>query len=437
MTAISTLHNDPAAHVIEARFRAAMDRLGPFETAPHIAVAVSGGADSSALAILCRDWADAAGGRVTALVVDHRLRPDSEAEAQTTAGRLRSMGMDVEVLTWTSPRPESGLQAAAREARYGLLRRWCRATGVLHLVCGHHVDDQLETHLMRRARGEGPGNAGMSALLEFSDVRLLRPLLGVHRRDIETYLRSRGIAWIEDPSNHHDGFERVRLRKRLRNEERLGGEALAGLSAAAEARMSGERAVSQAMARAVALDPRGFAWVERQALRPLTLDLAALLVGRLSQCLGGSEHAPPQARSRRLADRLMADGEFSGASLGRCRFVAEKSGRVLVCRDARGLPSAIPAKAGRMANWDGRFDVDLPADLGSGMTLAPLRPDGWRQLSKEYRGETGLTLATARTLPALFDGDKLVGGVPGSGESGQILRFRPKNSLAFNGFCIA
>ena len=191
-----------------------MDRLGQFEPAAHIAVAVSGGADSLALALLLRDWARPRGYRLTALVVDHGLRAESAAEARGAVAVLGRQHVEARLLRFQGAKPSANVQAAARAARYGLLSDWCARRGVLHLALGHHRDDQAETLLLRLGRGSGlDGLAGMAPVVELRDVRLLRPLLGVPRARLEASLRARGLAWIDDPSNRDRAHGRVRIRQ--------------------------------------------------------------------------------------------------------------------------------------------------------------------------------------------------------------------------------
>src|SRR5205085_12296954 len=130
-----------------------LDQIGGFEARPLIAVAVSGGPDSMALAILADRWARQRGGEAWALTVDHRLRPESAAEAETVASWLAARGIPHEVLVWSDAKPASGIQEAARAARYRLLAGWCRDQGCLHLLTAHHREDQAETHLIRRRAG--------------------------------------------------------------------------------------------------------------------------------------------------------------------------------------------------------------------------------------------------------------------------------------------
>src|SRR5438445_7778340 len=141
-----------------------MAPFGPFEASPVVAVAVSGGRDSLALALLAQDWTRARGGSVIGLVVDHGLRAEAAAEAAATLCVLSQQGIDGAILHWSGVKPSSGLQEAARVARYRLLRDECRRRGILHLLLGHHADDQAETVAMRAARRSGPdGLAGMAA----------------------------------------------------------------------------------------------------------------------------------------------------------------------------------------------------------------------------------------------------------------------------------
>ena len=108
-------------------FARLMTPFEPFETSPILAVAVSGGRDSLALALLSHDWAAGRDGRVIGLIVDHGLRAASTGEAAATAEVLARHGIASAILTWSGAKPRTGLQEAARTARYGLLREIGRA----------------------------------------------------------------------------------------------------------------------------------------------------------------------------------------------------------------------------------------------------------------------------------------------------------------------
>ena len=267
----------------------------PFERAPVVAVAVSGGRDSLALALLAQEWAAARGGRIVGLIVDHALRPESAAEAAATEALLGRQGCDAEILRWSEAKPRAGLQEAARTARYRLLREACRRRGILHLLVAHHADDQDETVAMRAARQSGPdGLAGMSGMVELPEVRLLRPLLAIARSRLTATLLARGVPWIDDPSNADPRFERARLR--------------AGQQPTAAAADTGrpvrEQRLAAASIEALEVSPAGEVAIDRSAFGRLGRDQQARLLSRVVQAVSGGDHPPRRDRLERAAGRL-------------------------------------------------------------------------------------------------------------------------------------
>jgi tRNA(Ile)-lysidine synthase len=303
-----------------------MAPLGPFEDRPVIAVAVSGGADSMSLALLLDRWTRAQGGAVVALTVDHRLRPEAEAEARRVGNWLAARGIGHRTLIWRRPKgvPTSALQAQAREERYRLLTGWCRRQGVLHLALAHHAGDQAETVLMRLARGAGiHGLAGMSPVLSRHGVRLIRPLLAVEPQRLRSSLAAMGQEWIEDPSNRDERFERIRWRRLIPSDLQL---PIARAAAEiGQERFRRERAMAELLAR-TRLQPG-------QAELPLSLLLAAAseqaLAGlaRLLMAVGGAPYPPRRESLERVLSNLRAGGP--GRTLGGCRVLARR-GRLLI-----------------------------------------------------------------------------------------------------------
>lgn len=278
-----------------AEFARLMAPFEPFERAPVVAVAVSGGRDSLALALLARQWAAARGGRIVGLVVDHALRLESAAEAATTEALLGRHGCDVEILRWSEAKPRAGLQDAARTARYRLLREACHRLGILHLLVAHHADDQAETVTMRAARRSGPdGLAGMSAAVELPEVRLLRPLLGVHRSRLTATLLARGVPWLDDPSNADLRFERARLRAAR----------LPATPAADRGRSTRELKLAAVSVEVLEISPARDVAIDRSAFARLGHDQQARLLSRVVQAVAGGDHPPRRDRLDRAIDRL-------------------------------------------------------------------------------------------------------------------------------------
>lgn len=180
----------------------------PLGAAEPLAVAVSGGPDSTALLLLA---AAACPGRVTALTVDHGLRAGAATEAASVAAACTVAGIPHRTLHWTGPKPATNLQAAARAARYALLADWCAGHGVAVLLTAHHADDQAETLLMRLARGSGNGGlAGIRAARDLGQgVTLVRPLLGIRRAALATIAAASGWPLADDPANRDPRFDRT------------------------------------------------------------------------------------------------------------------------------------------------------------------------------------------------------------------------------------
>ena len=290
-------------------FARLMAPFEPFETSPVLAVAVSGGRDSLALTLLSHGWAAERDGRVVGLIVDHGLRAESAAEAAATQAVLACAGIEGAILTWSGDKPRAGLQEAARMARYRLLRDECRRRGILHLLLAHHADDQAETVAMRLARRSGPdGLAGMAALVDQPEVRLLRPLLGESRARLTATLLARGVQWLDDPSNVDPRFERARLRA-------------GGVPAFLDSGGSVERSVRDGkLARAavdmLAFDQAGMTAIDRTGFARLDRDLQARLLSRVIQAVGGRDYPPRRERLERAAGRLCASLERGKAGKG-------------------------------------------------------------------------------------------------------------------------
>lgn len=379
-----------------------MARLGPFESHPHLAVAVSGGRDSLALTLLAQAWVGARGGALTALIVEHGLRPESAAEAGHIAALLHGRGIAVEILPWRDAKPVTGVSEAARLARYRLLQQRCRALGILHLLLAHQQGDQAETVMLRLADASGPeGLAGMAAVAERRHLRLLRPLLGIERQRLAATVLGAGLRWVDDPGNDRANHARIAIRQSLDADAR---QALADVAATCAAVRHGlDRRLAALLIELVSVDPRGFAWLDRAGFAAIPDLLARRLLGRLCAVFGGRLYPARLAGLVRAADSLQ---QGRNAVAGGCRFVVGRS-RILVCREAGAIAARPAPPAGSML-WDRRYRLDLPAGLGRDRVLAALGAAGRaKALQNDTVGLRELPAAAAEALPALWRGDAL------------------------------
>ena len=386
-----------------------IELLGPFERAPHLAVAVSGGPDSLALCLLVARWAQSRGGVVTALTVDHGLRPESAAEADQVGAWLAPRGIVHQVLAWHGPKPEAGIQAAAREARYHLLADWCRANGVLHLLLAHHLDDQAETVALRSLRQSGPdGLAGMAPVREIAGLRLLRPLLAVPKHRLIATLRAAGQPWIEDPSNRSETFARSRLRLAPGLQTASLG---ARAAASAEARAALDDRAAAWLAAFARIDPAGFVTLRHAAFLAAPIEIARRALQRALLVVGNPDYPPRGARLGRLLDVLRNPG-CSGRTLAGCRILLRGT-ELLICREPAAIAPPLLLEPVVWQRWDRRILVRWQADhgpAGPALLVRALGADGWRECKALLPAGLvrNLPPAVRVGLPSFWQGEQLL-----------------------------
>lgn len=369
----------------------APDRLG---------VAVSGGSDSLGLLVLLNDWRISGGPKLHVVTVDHRLRPGSTQEAAKVAADCQRLGVPHDTLTWTDWDGRGNLPDQARRARYGLMTEWARANGITCIVIGHTADDQAETFLMRLARGAGVD--GLSAMSDWHDsggVTFCRPALSVFRDELRAVLDSRGMAWIEDPSNDDPRYERVKARAALRALAPLGITA-ASLSAVAH-RMSDARQTLYLYAFEAARQhvsiQSGDLLVDRPAFDDLPRETARRILQTSMRWINGADYNP---RGRAVDDLLQAIAEGRDMTLQGC-LVTPRKDHLRIMREWK----AVASERCEVAEiWDGRWRLEGPDIKG-----AELRALGKAGLVHcAGRRETGLPAASLMAGPAVWRGSELL-----------------------------
>ncbi len=330
---------------LEAGLEVCGRRLSTRSAAP-LAVAFSGGGDSLALMLVARDFAGRCGRRLIALHVDHGLQPQSAAWAAEAAAVAARLGVACRVLRWEGAKPSTGLPAAARTARHGLIAIAAREAGTQVVLLGHTLDDQLESAVMRGAGAPVGPLSEWSISPAWPQGRGLfhcRPLLAVQRAALRDVLAAEGLSWLDDPANDDPRYARARARRAVAGGTRgaLRPPAdLADLAAACRFTPWGGLDVDRAR-----LLKAGAA----QALRLLQISLA---------CASGVQGLARPGRAAGLMARLAADGHFV-ATLAGARI--EAGDEIRLSREAgeaaRGGLEPVTLEPGRPAVWDGRFEI--------------------------------------------------------------------------------
>ena len=287
-----------------------------------VAVGVSGGADSLALALMLKDM----GKTVVALTVDHCLRKESADEAEYVAKLMKKHDIEHHILRWEEgAKVKKSIEENARAARYGLMIDFCKKNNIRLLAVAHHLRDQAETFLLRLQRGSGL--FGLSAMMPVSQrdgIVLIRPLLDVAPETLKDYCKEKNIDWVEDPMNDDEDFVRVKIRKFLPKLKEIGIDE-ARLAETAKNLQNSRLFVQELIDDFLSSQVRWWEGVlvslNYTKLKKLHIEIAKGVLGHLLQKVGQTDYLPEMAE----IIRFLEIDDFNGCTLGKCElFIASK-----------------------------------------------------------------------------------------------------------------
>ena len=194
-----------------------------FKIDTNFIVAVSGGADSLALAFLTKVYSLKKNLNPRYFIVDHKLRKESTFEAHKVKRILKSLKINSQVLTWKGKKPTSNIQSLARSKRYELLFSKCKKLKISTLILGHHMDDLIENFFLRMARGSGlKGLVSLGTNTQIKKINLIRPLIKFDKKDLIFLTKFIFNFYIDDPTNDDIKFNRIKIRNLIEEFESFG-----------------------------------------------------------------------------------------------------------------------------------------------------------------------------------------------------------------------
>jgi len=397
----------------DVSFHAVMARLKLDQSLGYV-TALSGGPDSTALALLTQRYADAAGKHHHAVIVDHGVRDGSGNEAERVQTRIRRFGIASDIIRVTEPRPNSGLQEWARTKRHHVLLSVARQKKAA-LLFAHHASDQAETVAMRLLKSSGlNGLGGIACHRMQHDVVVARPVLGWMPDELKAVCHHLDCDYEIDPSNQNHQFERVRIREfladldhqdRASSDVALSSAQLRRLGAgAARLSVAADRVCDRIIDQAVEWHPAGYASVTMVAFTDLPQSFWALVMRRLIMAVGGGQYGAATIALDQLRQRC--DNGVS-ATIGGCHFspITASSTRHAstasyhLFRETGRKVIDMPVAAGQEAVFAGCWLVksaqagmvhalaDTPqihVDFGAASCAKPM-PDGWHLLPHRAR----------------------------------------------------
>jgi len=417
-----------------------------------IIIAVSGGGDSMALMHLFARARQLTGfsapcsnSQVIIATVDHGLRDESLKEAQFVARAADRLGFEHVILPWLGEKPASGLQNAAREARYKLLHDLSIERNIepVAIMVAHHRDDQAETVLMRLGRGTGiDGLKGMrkeDASLYGDQTTIWRPLLDVPKTRLLATLTRDRVSWIEDPSNENADYERVRVRQARREREKLG-LSDAALSRTAR-RLLRAHAALNAMAQKsfedhVVLKDGVYCQLPKDFVLNAPEEIVLRVVTKAIQFVTSNKSVPNLSKLENLVSGLISFLRDTRAdfkrTLGGCVITIDDSPLekghdsldnkesekgapqrpstfiVFYCEPGRAVLSEVLLEPGCCVNWGDRFKVRASQNASTSLKIRALDLKTLGDLRNLSEAAKLVPELAAMTLPSFWDADRLI-----------------------------
>ena len=382
--------------------------FAPVEPFGSIGIAVSGGPDSMALMVLAATWAktQTPSKRLFVYCVDHGLRPAAHEETSFVAKEAEKLSIPARVLKWEGEKPQTGIMAAARLARYRLIGEAMLADRAEVLLTAHHMNDQAETILMRMAHGSGlAGLGGMDMFSQVEGINICRPLLSVSPLVLAGVVADAGIVAVSDPSNADANYERVRWRSMLPGLTDMGLGAERFSLFGKRVRRADEALdvlAGAAFSQLANIDDLGVVKIGLGGLELQPDELKVRLMQSALRIAGGNQKPFLLAPVEELVAQVAMDQAFAKKTLFGC-VIELRANNIVFAREVARVPSK-PSflMPGEAMVWDKRFEIENPSgsekvEISSGLSLT-------REVVRSLIGEDReMPMAHVHAAPVIRD----------------------------------
>ena len=371
-------------------------------------LAVSGGGDSIAMLVLASEWAKANRKNIKVVTINHNLRKESKKEVIFTKEFTEKLGHAHTTLEWKRQTEVGNLQSQASFARKKLISNWAQFNKIKTVLLAHTIDDQVETILMRFARGSGvDGLVGMKKKINLEGICWFRPLLAISRNDLRNFLKLKRISWKEDPTNQDRKYLRVKSRYIIDQLKQIGIDT--DLIINTSKRMENAKQVLNDVAkiacyRYMTLKQWGDIEVEKELFYSCREDTFLRILAGIIRGISGNIYRP---RYKELINfyKDIITPSFKGRTL--CGVLARAiNKKIIVFRREPSFPNCISDLSTKSIIWDGRWQLSISRNLKKFEYIGPLGSNGYQQIknqvTKKKYSEGFLS------SPALFNKDVVV-----------------------------
>lgn len=338
------------------------ERMTPFHPylSDHVAVAVSGGVDSMALALLLKDYCDTHKIKLTALIIDHDLRDCSAEDTHKTAAHLNQRDISHVVLKWQHDGIETAVQNKARQARYALMTEWCQNHQANMLFLAHHADDLVETFWLRLLSKTGlDGLSCIPALRKdkMTGIYFARPLLSFAKEQLIATCKHHNQDWVEDPTNAKTSYTRNQVRQVKAELPLKEKEVLRLTSVFGRLRQHIECDVIAALKATTTVYNAGYAKIDLDAFQQQPEHIQSRVLQKVTQAISGRFYP---YRSANLENALQKLGQDDVFTFGGCVFET-KENTLFIARETKAVEEFRCSETHII--WDNRFQVKTEKTL--------------------------------------------------------------------------
>jgi len=353
--------------MLEVNFQKIINKVFPKKMPEKIAVAVSGGIDSMALIFLLNNLYGKKN-KITALIVDHNFRENSDKEAKLVYQILQNNNINCQILTsYLEKNFKANIEANLRQVRYDLLNKFCVKNKIKHLFIGHHKQDLAENFLIRLFRGSGiDGLAATDYESKFHDIKIIRPLLDFNKEDLKNYLEKNNINWVEDESNKEEKYLRNKIRnflESLDNKEVINKRIAKASNSILANKKIVEKYLKEKSGDILEFNEMGYFLLNIKNFCELEEEIAKKYLALSLMEISGNYYKPRLSKLENLYSKILVNKDFKTTFYG-CVIEQYDNSKLIIYREKSAIKTdqEICQKICQKI-WDNRFRINTKQDF--------------------------------------------------------------------------
>ena len=290
---------------------------------------------------------------------NHKLRKNSDKELEFVEKLARDLLIKFKSFNWLGDKPNTAIMKTARDIRYKTIFEYCKKNNIIHLMTAHHLDDLIETYLMRHQRNFS--TIGLSSIpKKFNNKNLViyRPLLGFKKKRLVATCKYLNFDWVIDKSNEDTRFERVRTRNYIKKNNELGKRLEKEIKVRIDKNNKLENQIGIFFLRNLKIFEYGVFELNYEKLKMINIDLKIEILKKILVSCSGKIY-PPSVKSLKILIKKIFNLKVSVNTLHGCIIRRIKTNIIFFkeFKNIKNVHNNIYINAGENYHWDNRFRI--------------------------------------------------------------------------------